>query len=57
VSWRGFGEIVTVRATSIGSQATDVEIDSDAVQVTLLWDWGANARNLRRIKDTLFGKP
>ncbi len=55
MSVRSFGEIITVKANLLGIDECQVDIESDVLQVTVLFDWGANARNIQRIKDALIG--
>jgi hypothetical protein len=53
LSWRSFGEIITVEATTLDQRQCQVEIQSDLVLVSSLTDWGANKRNVKRIQSAL----
>jgi len=53
LSWRSFGEIITIEVTPLDQGRSQVEIQSDVVQVSVLIDWGANRRNVRRIQSAL----
>ena len=53
MSWRSFGEIISVRATGKNKNEVKLRIDSDAIQPSVLFDLGANARNIRRFKEEL----
>ena len=55
LSWRSFGEIITVKALPLDPSGCEVQIESDVVQVWVLVDWGANRRNLRHFQSALFG--
>lgn len=53
LSWRSFGEIITVEVAPLDQGQCQVEIQSDVVQVSVLFDWGANRRNVMRIQSAL----
>jgi uncharacterized protein YqgC (DUF456 family) len=53
MSWRSVGEIITIRADVLDKNSCQVNIESDVIQVTVLLDFGANASNIRRIKEEL----
>ena len=55
ISWRSFGEIITVKAVPIDPMRCEISIESDVLQVTVLVDWGANRRNVRQIQSALVG--
>jgi hypothetical protein len=50
VNWRSFGEILTVRVSQIAEGRIRMEVQSDVFQPSVLFDFGANARNLRRFQ-------
>jgi hypothetical protein len=49
LSWRSFGEIITVKVFHLDQKRCEVQIESDVVQVSVLFDWGANRRNVRHL--------
>lgn len=55
-SWRSFGEVVSVRLTPRGEGRTRVEASSSSSLSTVIFDWGANASNLRRFEAALHAR-
>lgn len=55
MTWRTFGQIVTVTAHALDEHTTRLRIESDAVQPSVLVDWGENARTIRRYQEQLLG--
>jgi hypothetical protein len=53
MSWRSFGEIITVKAVPLDLKRCEISIESDVLQITVLVDWGANRRNVRQIQSAL----
>ena len=53
MSWRSFGEIITVKAVQVNPDRCQISIESDVLQATVLLDWGANRRNVRHIQSSL----
>ena len=53
MSWRSFGEIVTIKAVPINHDRCQIDIESDVLQTSVLFDCGANKRNIRHIQNVL----
>jgi hypothetical protein len=53
VTWRSFGEIIAVRVTARDPATSEISLESDAVEPSAFIDWGANARNIQRMKAAL----
>jgi hypothetical protein len=54
-NWRSPGEIIRVEASELNPAETSVRIQSDTIQPSLVFDWGANARNIGRLKALILG--
>jgi hypothetical protein len=50
LTWRSFGEVLTVRVWEAPGGKTRLRFESDAVQPSVILDWGANARNVDRFQ-------
>lgn len=53
MTWRSFGEIIKIEVCKPSPKGVSLRVTSDAVQPSVLFDFGANARNIHRIKTEL----
>jgi hypothetical protein len=54
-SWRSWGDIVSVTVSSVSSDLTRIRLESDSISPAMIFDFGSNARNIRRFKSALLG--
>jgi hypothetical protein len=55
ITWRSFGEIITIEVGKRISNSVSVRVTSDVLQPSALFDFGTNARNISQIKTALLG--
>lgn len=55
LTWRSWGDILTVSVSSVEPDVAHVHVESDSVSPAMVLDFGSNARNIRRFTGELLG--
>ena len=54
MNWRTFGDVMLVRVSAVDANQTTLIIESDSPLPSVLYDFGSNARNIKRFEQELF---